>query len=68
MINEFFKNILLQEDLKCTFGFKTDNVEYTPEVCSCKENNGILHITFKYADVVSEDIFVISNSLNHCTH
>ena len=27
MINEFFKNILSQENLKCSFGFKADNAE-----------------------------------------
>lgn len=67
MINEFFKNILLQENLKCSFGFKADNTEYTPEVCSCKENNGILHITLKYANGVSEDIFITRNLDNSCT-
>ena len=38
-----------------------------PKVYSCKGNNGILHITFKYTDGVEEDIFVTRNTDKSCT-
>ena len=67
MINTFFRNVISQPALKSCFGIKVDGVELFPSSFSSNLEGERLHITLKYSNQVTEDIFIARNSWNSCT-
>ena len=67
MINTFFRNLLNMPSLKCTFGMKAGDREITPVSFSSVQEKNKLHITLKYADNITEEIFIDRISWNACT-
>ena len=67
MINTFFRNVISQPALKCCFGVKVDGVELTPASFSSTAEGERLHITLKYSNQITEEIFIARNDWNSCT-
>ena len=67
MINTFFRNVISQPALKSCFGIKVDGVELFPSSFSSNLEGERLHITLKYSNQMTEDIFIARNSWNSCT-
>ncbi|MBR2911179.1 MAG: hypothetical protein IKC05_06180, partial [Lentisphaeria bacterium] len=67
MINTFFRNVIGQPGLRCYFGIKVDGVELTPSSFSSNIEGERLHISLKYSNQVTEEIFIVRNAWNSCT-
>ena len=67
MTDNFFRTILNQAAVTCSFGIRIDDVEILPVKAEAKENGPRLHLALEYANGVAEDIFLVRSAWNACT-